>query len=80
MWTSAESVQALPDFRLRICFCNGSEAIINMERRVRAIRFHKLADPYLFQTATIQGDAVVWSRNDESVRATVSELLDSMMM
>ena len=80
MWTSVASVQALPEYRLRICFCNGSEAIINMERRIRAIRFHKLADPSLFQTAMVQGDAVVWNQNNESIRATIGELLDSMMM
>ena len=51
-----------------------------MERRIRAIRFHKLADPSLFQTAMAQGDAVVWNQNNESIRATIGELLDSMMM
>lgn len=80
MWTSVASVQALPGYRLRICFCNGSEAMINMERRIRGLRFRRLADPGLFQTAQIQGDAVVWDGDNDSIRATVGELLDSMMM
>lgn len=80
MLGSVASVQALPEYRLRIRFSNGSEAIVNMERRIRAIRFHKLADPRLFQTAQAQGDAVIWRRDSESIRATVGELLDSMML
>lgn len=60
MGASVASVQALPEYRLRVCFCNGSEAIVNMERRIQAIRFHKLADPGLFETAQAQGDAVIW--------------------
>ena len=78
MGASVASVQALPEYRLRVCFCNGSEAIVNMERRIQAIRFHKLADPGLFETA--QGDAVIWKRGGESIHATISELLDSMML
>ena len=53
---------------------------MNMERRIQAIRFHKLADPGLFETAQAQGDAVIWKRGGESIHATISELLDSMML
>ena len=80
MFASAASVEALSDYRLKICFCNGSEAIINMERRIHALRFQKLSDPKLFRTARVHGDTVVWKRDSESVRATVSELLDCMML
>ena len=78
MGASVASVQALPEYRLRVCFCNGSEAIVNMERRIQAIRFHKLADPGLFETAQAQGDAVIWKRGGESIHATISELRESM--
>lgn len=80
MWVSVASVQALPRYRLRIRFCNGSEAIVNMERRIRAMRFRKLENPELFKTAQVQGDAVVWRLDSESIHATVCELLDSMMV
>ena len=80
MLESVASVQALPEYRLRIRFSNGSEAIVNMERRVRAIRFHELSDPQMFQTAQAQGDSVIWRQDSKSIRATVGELLDSMML
>ena len=64
MGASVASVQALPEYRLRVCFCNGSEAIVNMERRIQAIRFHKLADPGLFETAQAQGDLEAGRRVD----------------
>ena len=80
MFASVASVEALSDYRLKICFYNGSEAIINMERRIHALRFQKLSDPKLFETAQAHGDTVVWKRDSESVRATVSELLDCMML
>ena len=80
VWSSVASIQVLPGYRLRLRFCNGSGAMIHMEQRIRGIRFQRLADPSLFQSAQIQGDAVVWDRGNDSIRATVSELLDSMMM
>ena len=80
MLTAVASVQALPDYRLRIRFSNGSEAIVNMQQRIQALRFHKLADPKLFEAVQAQGDTVVWKRNSELIHATISELLDSMML
>ena len=73
-------LQVLPDYQLRLCFPNGSEAIINMERRVRAIRFGQLAAPGLFNTARVSGDEVVWEDANHCVRASINELLDSMQM
>ncbi|MEG1633885.1 MAG: DUF2442 domain-containing protein [Oscillospiraceae bacterium] len=78
--TSVISVQALSDYRLKLFFVNGSEAIVNLGKRVQAIRFHKLSNPKLFATAQINGDSVVWSLDGDSVRATVNELLDSMLV
>ena len=80
MLTAVASVQALPDCRRRIRFSIGREAIVNMQRRIQALRFHKLADPRLFESVQAQGDTVIWKRNSELIHATISELLDSMML
>ena len=80
MFASVASVEALSDYRLEICFYNGSEAIIDMERRIHALRVQRLSDPKLFETAQAHGDTVVWKRDSESIHATVNELLDSMML
>lgn len=80
MASAATNVQAMEDHRLKICFANGSEAIIDMSRRVHAIRFCKLADPVLFRSAELESDNVVWRGGEEQVRATINELLDGMLL
>ena len=73
-------LQVLPDYQLKLYFPNGSEAVINMKQRVRAIRFGRLSSPELFETARLAGDEVVWDNGTYCVRASINELLDSMQM
>lgn len=42
------TLQVLPDYQLKLRFANGSEALINMSHRLRAIRFGRLSSPELF--------------------------------
>ena len=51
-----------------------------MKQRVRAIRFGRLSSLELFQTARLVDDEVVWDDGTCYVRASISELLDSMQM
>ena len=51
MDASGITLQVLPDYQLKLCFPNGSEAIIDMKRRVHAIRFGRLASQELFEAA-----------------------------
>lgn len=73
-------LQVLPAYQLRLCFPNGSEAIVDLKQRVHAMRFGQLATPELFQTAKVVGDEVVWNNGSHCVRASINELLDSMQM
>ena len=80
MDTTGVTLQVLPEYQLKLRFQNGSEAIVDMKRRVHAIRFGRLSSPELFRTATLVGSEVVWDDGTCSVRASINELLDSMQM
>ena len=80
MDTTGVTLHVLPEYQLKLSFQNGSEAIVDMKRRVHAIRFGRLSSPELFRTATLVGSEVVWDDGTCSVRASINELLDSMQM
>lgn len=80
MDTTGVTLQVLPEYQLKLSFQNGSEAIVDMKRRVHAIRFGRLSSPELFRTATLVGSEVVWDDGICRVRASINELLDSMQM
>ena len=80
MDTTGVTLQVLPEYQLKLSFQNGSEAIVDMKRRVHAIRFGRLSSPELFRTATLVESEVVWDDGTCSVRASINELLDSMQM
>ena len=74
------SLQVLPAYQLKLCFPNGSQAIVDLKHRVHAIRFGRLTTPGLFHTAKLVGNEVVWDNGKHCVRASINELLDSMQM
>ena len=77
---AAVRLSVLPGYQLKLSFRNGSEAIVDMKHRVRAVRFGRLATPGLFRTARLEGSEVIWDNGTHCVRASVNELLDSMQM
>ncbi len=70
----------LPDYRLELVFQNGSTAVVNMKRRVKTLRFSRLADETVFASAKAEGDKVVWFDGITPFAVYCSELLDAMMM
>lgn len=59
----ASGVEALPGYRLRVTFLDGSSGTVDMSRIVQDAKggvFRELADPALFQRAGIELGAVVW--------------------
>ena len=80
METGGITLQVLPNYQIKLCFPNGSQAVINMRHRVHAVRFGRLASPELFVTARLANGEVVWDDGEHCVRATINELLDSMQM
>ena len=80
MNTALKSVQPLPDYQLELQFQNGSMAVINMKKRVRTLRFSRLASEEMFATGKASGDKVEWSDGHDTVSVYCSELLDSMLM
>ena len=80
MGTVLREVRPLPEYRLELQFQNGSMAVINMEKRVRTLRFSRLASPDIFFTARASGDKVEWSDGKEWFSVFCSELLDTMLL
>ena len=80
MDTTGITLELLPNYQLKLCFPNGSEAIVDMKQRVHAIRFGRLSSPELFETARLADGEVVWDNGTYCVRASINELLDSMQM
>lgn len=80
METILKTVTPLPDYRLALTFRNGSSAVVNMERRVRTLRFSRLASEPVFASARADGDKVVWQDGGTSFGVYCHELLDAMLM
>ena len=74
------SARSLPGHRLELVFQNGSTAVVNMERRVKTLRFSRLDAEAVFDTAKADGDRVVWFDGKNHFAVYCSELLDAMMM
>ncbi len=80
MSTSLTEVKALPGYRIRLDFRNGSTALVNMEQRVRTLRFSCLSSAEMFATAKAEGDKVVWTDGRTTFWVYCGELLDALMM
>jgi len=70
----------MADYRLKLKFQNGSTALVNMEQRVRTLRFSRLAPLEVFATARAEGDRVVWTDEGRPFGVYCGEILDVMMM
>ena len=80
MESALKKVMPLEDYRLELTFRNGSTAVVNLARRVKALRFSRLASPETFATARAEGDRVVWTDGETPFGVYCGELLDAMMM
>ena len=80
MDTILKTVAPLPGYRLALTFRNGSSAVVNMERRVRTLRFARLASPQVFTSVKADGDRVVWQDGGASFGVYCYELLDAMLL
>ncbi len=80
MGVALKEVRPLSGFRLELVFQNGSSAIVNMENRIKTLRFSPLSSESLFTTARAEGDKVIWSSGDKSFGVYCGELLDAMLL
>ena len=80
MYGFLRSAKPLPGHRLEMIFQNGSTAVVNMEQRVRTLRFARLAPAQVFATAKAEGDKVVWQDGKTIFGVYCSELLDAMLL
>jgi len=80
MESMLKAVTPLAGYRLELTFRNGSTAVVNMERRVKTLRFARLASPQVFASVKADGDKVVWQDGGTSFGVYCNELLDAMLM
>ncbi len=80
MDTILKAVRPLPGHRLELSFQNGSTAVVNMEQRIRTLRFARLAPAQVFFTARAEGDKVVWQDDGKPFGVYCGELLDAMLL
>ncbi len=76
---SIQHLEAIDDHLLKLEFVGGSIAIVNMKRRMDSMRFQPLSDPRVFRTVRLAGDFAVWQTPVGELRASVRELLDTML-
>lgn len=76
---SIRHVDIIDDHLLKLEFRNGSIALVNMNKRMRSMRFAALSDPAVFRTVRVEGDFAVWKTPSGELRASVRELLDTML-
>ena len=80
MGSVLKAVRPLPDHRLELAFQNGSTAVVNMEQRIRTLRFARHAPAQVFFTARVEGDKVVWQDGKTIFGVYCGELLDAMLL
>ncbi len=80
MGVALKEVKPLPGFRLELLFQNGSSAIVNMEHRIKTLRFSQLSSEQIFATARAEGDKVVWTNGSRTFGVYCGELLDAMLL
>ena len=80
MGVSLREVKPLPGYRLELMFKNGSCAVVNMERRIKTIRYSHLSSENTFATARAEGDKVVGIDGNRSFGVYCGELLDAMLL
>ncbi|MDD4080143.1 MAG: hypothetical protein PHP02_01850 [Eubacteriales bacterium] len=79
MEDSIRRIDVIDDHLLKLELSSGSIALVNMRQRMDGIRFQALSDPDVFKTVRSDGDFAVWRTPAGELRASVRELLDTML-
>lgn len=54
------SVTPKNDYKLEVCLENGSSVVLNLESRLKTVRFGMLADKEFFREAATDGSYIRW--------------------
>lgn len=73
MMTSILYVIPMKDHKLKINLENGSHIILNLQRKVRTIRFGILKDPDVWEMAANSPTSITWG---EHLSVTLAEVLE----
>lgn len=72
-------VMPLENYRLFLEMETGSTVTVELKSKLETVRFGELSDRNLFQTATTDGDFVIWQDGHYTLKVSVKELLDVVM-
>ena len=73
-----KKVLPMQGYRLQMEMESGSTVIVDLSNKLRTAKYAELADKALFQTATTDGDYVIWGSG--RVRLTVFELMEVVLL
>jgi hypothetical protein len=73
-----KSVRPMQGYRLHMEMESGSSVIVDLRNKLKTAKCAELADETLFQSATTDGDYVIWGGG--RVRLTVYELMEVVLM
>ena len=74
------AVHPIEDYCLQLTFRNGSTAMVNMENRIKTLRFARLASPEVFRSVRAEGDKIIWTDGNDTISIYTNEILDIMIM
>lgn len=73
-----KSVLPMKDYRLFMEMESGSSVTVNFSGKLKTIKYAELTDELFFNTASTDGDYVVWGGG--RLRLTVKELMEVILM
>ncbi len=73
-----KAVLPMKDYRLLLEMKGGSTVIADLSTKLHTIKYAELVDEAFFETATTDGDYVIWG--DGRLRLTVNELMEVVLL
>ena len=67
------SIRPMDGYFMEVKFSNGSTVILNLEKKLRTVRFSPLRDKGLFQSAATDGNSIRWN---ELIEISATEVFD----
>ncbi len=71
------NTEAVDEYRLEIKFSNGTTLILNLEDKVKTIRFRQLKDKELFRRVSTDGHSIKWNELIEISATEAFEIAQS---
>jgi hypothetical protein len=78
--TYIKKVETRDDFILEVQLENGSSVLLNLQSRLKTIRFGMLSDKKFFKTVTTDGICIRWNHEIEMSLSEVFQLVQKQQL